>query len=201
MDRLHTVVLAALAGLALAACERSDGRKPPPATGERVNAVVAEKRPEQSAAEFCDVQQPADTAPALSLPPLTAGQDPPATGSWRWINVWATWCKPCVEEMPLLTRWQSALAGEGLRFDLVFLSVDESDDLVSAFRDKYPATPPSLRLERPDVLPPWLAELGIGEGAPIPIHLFVDPANRVRCVRAGSVKEQDLPAIRSVLGS
>jgi thiol-disulfide isomerase/thioredoxin len=201
MDRLHAVVLAAVAGLALAACERSGDRKSPPAAGERVNAVMAEKRPARTAAEFCDVQQPADAAPALSFPPLAPGQSPPATGSWRWVNVWATWCKPCVEEMPLLTRWQSALAGEGLRFDLVFLSVDESDDLVSAFRDKYPATPPSLRLERPDVLPPWLAELGIGEGAPIPIHLFVDPANRVRCVRAGSVKEQDLPAIRSVLGS
>ena len=115
--------------------------------------------------------------------------------------MWATWCKPCIEEMPRLASWQKQLAGEGMKVDLVFLSVDESDELVSEFRKQHPQTPPSLRIDKPDSLPAWLGAIGLGENAPIPVHLLVDPAGKVRCVRAGQVKESDLPAIRSLLKS
>ena len=29
------------------------------------------------------------------------------------VNLWATWCKPCIEEMDLLGRWGKSLAAEG----------------------------------------------------------------------------------------
>lgn len=38
------------------------------------------------------------------------------------INFWATWCAPCVEEMPSLDRLQAKLGGEGLM--VLPLSVD-----------------------------------------------------------------------------
>ncbi|UUZ63196.1 TlpA family protein disulfide reductase [Polaromonas sp. P1-6] len=38
------------------------------------------------------------------------------------LNVWATWCPPCREEMPTLDRLQATLGGPG--FEVVALSID-----------------------------------------------------------------------------
>ncbi len=38
------------------------------------------------------------------------------------LNLWATWCAPCREEMPSLDRLQQALGGE--KFEVVALSLD-----------------------------------------------------------------------------
>jgi thiol-disulfide isomerase/thioredoxin len=38
------------------------------------------------------------------------------------LNIWATWCAPCREEMPALDRLEAKLGGE--RFQVVALSVD-----------------------------------------------------------------------------
>ncbi len=40
------------------------------------------------------------------------------------LNVWATWCPPCVKEMPTLDRLQKRLGGDF--FQVVVLSVDEA---------------------------------------------------------------------------
>lgn len=48
------------------------------------------------------------------------------------LNVWATWCTPCREEMPTLDRLQAELGGP--RFAVVALSVDRGGaDAVRAF--------------------------------------------------------------------
>jgi thiol-disulfide isomerase/thioredoxin len=39
------------------------------------------------------------------------------------LNVWATWCPPCREEMPTLDRLQATLGGP--EFEVVALSIDE----------------------------------------------------------------------------
>ena len=40
------------------------------------------------------------------------------------LNVWATWCPPCVKEMPTLDRLQKRLGGDF--FQVVVLSLDEA---------------------------------------------------------------------------
>ena len=39
------------------------------------------------------------------------------------LNIWATWCAPCREEMPALDRVQATLGGTG--FEVLALSVDQ----------------------------------------------------------------------------
>jgi peroxiredoxin len=59
------------------------------------------------------------------------------------VNFWATWCKPCEDEMPAMQRLYTAL-GAGDRFELLAVSVDEADDEVRAFRDRLGLTFPIL---------------------------------------------------------
>lgn len=49
------------------------------------------------------------------------------------VNIWATWCAPCREEMPALDRLQQALGGPD--FEVVALSIDK--DGMAAVRRFY----------------------------------------------------------------
>jgi peroxiredoxin len=42
------------------------------------------------------------------------------------LNFWATWCPPCVEEMPSLVQLQSQLKNRGVTVLAVSLDVDEN---------------------------------------------------------------------------
>jgi peroxiredoxin len=48
------------------------------------------------------------------------------------INFWATWCPPCIDEMPSLEKLYRALNEKGL--EIVAVSVDDSSDEIEAFR-------------------------------------------------------------------
>ncbi len=46
------------------------------------------------------------------------------------LNIWATWCPPCVEEMPSMQRLYERMRGEGLR--VVAVSIDAASGEVDA---------------------------------------------------------------------
>lgn len=46
------------------------------------------------------------------------------------LNLWATWCPPCVAEMPTLAKLQAEYAGHPVR--VIALSVDRGDDIAKA---------------------------------------------------------------------
>src|SRR5215468_10422908 len=48
------------------------------------------------------------------------------------VNVWATWCEPCREEMPDLVRFYRDHRAEGLR--LVLISADDDDQRAEVAR-------------------------------------------------------------------
>lgn len=116
---------------------------------------------------------------------------PAPSGKPRWVNVWATWCKPCVEEMPRLLAWQKRSAEAGKPIDLVFVSVDASADAIAQFRAQHPDMPESLHVANAEGFSAWLPSVGLADGSPIPMHLYADARGTQRCVRAGAVAEAD----------
>ena len=46
------------------------------------------------------------------------------------LNIWATWCPPCLEEMPSMQRLHEEMSGEGLR--VVAVSIDAEAGNVDA---------------------------------------------------------------------
>ena len=197
MDRLPALI--AIVGLALApACDQK-GEEPP--AGSRADVGKAGARPRASAEGFCDkIYASPEQAPAFLLPPLATGTAPAApAGHWRWVNVWATWCKPCVEEMPRLERWRQQLARAGKKLDVVYLSVDENDEVTAKFHAAHPDIPKGVRAEAKAV-PAWFQSLGLDAQAPIPVHIWVDPSGRTRCIRAGGVREPDYATVEKLLG-
>jgi thiol-disulfide isomerase/thioredoxin len=184
MDRLSAVIL-----VALAACDSGDKQTPPPSRAETGKVGSGQAA---STDAFCDVHKRDDSGPLLQLPPT--GEVKllgPQSGRWLWINVWATWCHPCVEEMPRITSWQKKLP----HVDLEFLSIDDSDDAIA----KFDHAPHTARLADPKAQDDWLKQIGLDAGAPIPINVFVSPTGHVRCARAGSIREQDYAAIEKLL--
>ncbi len=184
-----------LSFLLAAACDRSGQSPPPPG---RVVAVKATEEKRVSLQEFCDVTATTTDQRVFRLPEVEGSTPPPATGA-SWVNIWATWCKPCVEEMPMLVKWRERLGREGINFSLQFVSVDQSTDDVEAFRKQHPSIPPSLHLKNPADLPGWLQELGLDSGAGLPVHILVGGQGHLRCVRAASVGEHDYDTVARLL--
>jgi peroxiredoxin len=65
------------------------------------------------------------------------------------LNFWATWCKPCEDEMPAMERLYRAFADSD--FELVAISVDEDEAAVIPFVDRLGLSFPVLMDPAQDV--------------------------------------------------
>jgi len=181
--------------LTATACEEEASPGAPPS---RVVAVAAEDPDARPLEELCyffpaEAEAPAFAAPAVDAP------EAPTPGRWRWLNVWATWCAPCVEELPLIGRFAAELEAEGRPIDLRFVSSDQEPEAVDRFRVAHPDAPASARMQDPASLTTWVTTVGLDQGAALPVHVFVDPDGRVRCARGGAISERDLVLVRRLV--
>jgi len=84
-------------------------------------------------------------APDFELPRLGGGEALSLSslrGKLVLLNFWATWCKPCEDEMPAMERLYRQLPRES--FELLAVSVDEAPGEVEAFRQRLGLTFPIL---------------------------------------------------------
>lgn len=76
-----------------------------------------------------------ETLPDLRLPTL----DGRALSSSTWagkvlvLNFWATWCPPCLREMPLLDEWQQTYGNQGLQ--IVGIAIDRAEEVADYLED------------------------------------------------------------------
>jgi thiol-disulfide isomerase/thioredoxin len=65
------------------------------------------------------------------------------------LNFWATWCGPCVQEIPSLNVFQQKYADKGVV--VVAISVDKNPDKYKAFLQKIPVTFATARDANADI--------------------------------------------------
>jgi len=135
-----------------------------------------------------------------ALPAKATMTRPQPTGGWTWVNLWATWCRPCVEELALLDRWQEALAKDGHPIAVELWSVDDGEADLAAWLKKGPM-PGNVKWLAGGAadLPAVLKSFAVAETSPIPVHALLDPQGALRCVRVGAVHDEDYAAIKAIV--
>jgi thiol-disulfide isomerase/thioredoxin len=69
-------------------------------------------------------------------------------GKTLFLNIWATWCRPCVMEMPSIASLARNPRLQGKNIEFVCVSTDDSTDVVRRFRDGKDWTMTILRADR-----------------------------------------------------
>lgn len=104
------------------------------------------------------------------------------------LNFWATWCPPCVEELPLLNRFYAEHRGRG--WQVLGLAIDQAP-AVQRFLARLPLDFPNVvaGLGGSDLG----RQLGNASGG-LPFTVVFDRQGRVAQRKLGQVKPEDLSA-------
>lgn len=83
--------------------------------------------------------RPGRPAPPLVLPLRTGGRQDAiqmARGSVVLVSFWATWCRPCIEDMPVLARLHNRFKSSG--FSVLGISVDDDPRTAATYLEQHP---------------------------------------------------------------
>jgi thiol-disulfide isomerase/thioredoxin len=102
-----------------------------------------------------------------------------------FLNIWATWCGPCVEEMPSIAGLAQAPTLQGKGIEFVCVSIDDSTDAVRHFLRGKTWTMTFLRADK-------LPGVFLTDG--IPATFLIAPDGRIVAVEVGSA-QWDVPRV------
>jgi thiol-disulfide isomerase/thioredoxin len=187
-----------------AGAEAASSPNPAPASAPAAEAHAAPPAADEPAGPLCDQKFEAAAARALPLPAgATVRRGPPVRGAaWTWVNLWAAWCKPCKEEMPLLVEWAQALRARGAPLKVVFVSLDDDERQLQRYLKAEGAGIDGEVLWASDAAgrARFLQGAGLATPPTLPAQILLDPQGRMRCLRSGSVTRRDLDEATRTFG-
>ena len=157
-----------------------------------VVAPAADGQPEAPAE---DAAGPAQTLPEFSLANLSGEQQ--SIRSWPdqalVINFWATWCAPCLREIPLLKEFHATHQADGIT--VVGIAVDRPEP-VAAFAEDMTFNYPVLVGQAEGM--EAAASFGVDFFA-LPFTVFTDHEANILGVHTGEIHAEDLENLAAVL--
>ena len=132
---------------------------------------------------FWDRSFPTPEGPMLALAALR--------GRPLLVNFWATWCPPCIEELPLLSAFYTANRANGVQ--LLGLAVDRAEPVVR-FLARSPVSFPVALAGMEGI--ELARELGNAAGG-LPFSVLFNAQGRVRERKLGQLHAPDLKAWRA----
>lgn len=148
--------------LLLVACQSSGNKKDTPSVVDELLAANTDTLSYPVYTSFTDIE------------PLFQQRD----GRTYVINFWATWCKPCVEEMPYFEQLAREAEDEIV---VIALSLDFKKDIgtkLKRFVEKNPALPPVIALAD-DKYNNWIDKVDPDWGGAIPVTVIYRGDERV----------------------
>lgn len=130
--------------------------------------------------------------PEFTLEPMVAGkpgltQADFATGKPRLLNVFASWCVPCIAEAPQLMRLKAA----GVEIDAI--AIRDTPQAVTTFLSRH--GDPYVRIGSD---PQSAVQIGIGSSG-VPETFVIDGQGRIAAQHIGDIREDDVPKLLKAL--
>jgi thiol-disulfide isomerase/thioredoxin len=111
------------------------------------------------------------------------------------INFWATWCPPCVNELPHFEKVAKDFASEDVSFILVSLDFpSEYERRLIPFMKKHKITIPVFSMTETDANL-WIDKVDAKWQGNIPATLFLNNARNIRYFISGELGETELTKI------
>lgn len=125
------------------------------------------------------------SACAPTEPPLPPGvEHRPRTGDhWLFINYWAQWCKPCIEEIPELNEFAAEQAGKLIVYGVNYDQAAGEELLAQAAE---------LNIEFPLLAADPAASLGYARPMVLPTTILVSPDGAIHARLLGPQTRESL---------
>jgi peroxiredoxin len=127
-------------------------------------------------------------APAPSYEAATMAGDTSSLESLRGktvlLNVWATWCHPCREELPVLQQLHETHASRGLVIVGVSIDASGSHGAIAEFAADYGVTYPLWH-------DPDNTVSAVFQGIGVPLSVLIGPDGIIRWKHLGPVRAND----------